>query len=341
MSGSNIVEITALSKYYGGFAAVKDVSCQIPRGKVFALLGHNGAGKSTMIKMILDLVKPTSGRIIIDGESYRDRPNEIKLKLGYLPERMNFYDNLTAWETMRFFAKLKDLPEQRCFKVLEQVGLGDAMHKRVGAFSKGMQQRLGLAQAIMHQPRLLILDEPTTGLDPMGILELKKMLRQWNAEGTTVFFSSHNLGDVQELAHLVAIMSQGTMVANGTLAELQAKLNLKVKLKLQLAGQYPYSWLMQLATKGLGPMEVEGDRLILTCKVGEKGKILGQILAEGIHITDFTVEEPGLDIIYQEVMQRESAAGKTIAPASQSEDGPTGLVAQTGPDEKRNKLKAI
>lgn len=304
MTRDNVLEINSLYKYYGRFVAVKDVSYQIPRGEIFALLGHNGAGKSTLIKMILGLVKPSSGQIIIDGHICWEKPNEIRMKLGYLPERMNFYDNLTAWETICFFAQLKGLPEARCHEVLEQVGLKDAKYKRVGAFSKGMQQRLGLAQAIIHRPQLLILDEPTTGLDPMGILELKKMLRSWNEGGTTIFFSSHNLGDVQELAHRVAIMYRGEMVALGTLAELRTRLHLKVKMRLQLAHEYPYPWLMQLANKGLGPMDVGEDQLMITCELEEKGKVLEKILAAGVHISDLQIDEPGLEVIYQEVMKR-------------------------------------
>lgn len=303
MKGQMVLEVEGLEKRYGQFTAVNNVSFAIPAGEVFALLGHNGAGKSTLIKMILGLVNPSSGRIAIDGCTHQKAPEKIKLKLGYLPERMNFYDNLTAWETIRFYARLKNLPEQRCHEVLEQVGLTEARHKRVGTFSKGMQQRLGLAQAIIHKPQLLILDEPTTGLDPTGILELKKMIREWNGEGTTVFFSSHNLGDVEELAHRIAIMRRGEMVAAGTITELQARLNLQVFMKIKLASQYP--WLLQkLAAKGLGPMELNGNQLTVTCRVGEKGAIFEGILSEGIHITDFVVEEPGLDDIYQEVMKR-------------------------------------
>ncbi|GFN22829.1 heme ABC exporter ATP-binding protein CcmA [Thermanaeromonas sp. C210] len=304
MNRDYVLQVKALYKYYGGFAAVKNISFQVARGKVFALLGHNGAGKTTLIKMIVGLVNPSSGQIIIEGHTHQRKPQETKMNIGYLPEKMSFYDNLTAWETIRFYAKLKGQPAERCAEVLEQVGLKEVMHKRVGTFSKGMQQRLGLAQAIIHRPQLLILDEPTTGLDPLGVCWLKQMIRTWNEEGTTVFFSSHNLADVQELAHRVAILCRGEMVALGTIAQLQAQLNLKVKMKIRLAGQYPFPWLMQLADKGLGFMEMGENQLTVTCNVGEKGKIIEQLLAQGVHIADFEVEEPGLDIIYQEVMQR-------------------------------------
>lgn len=304
MKSDYVLEVNGLNKCYGGFTAVKNVCFEVPRGEVFALLGHNGAGKSTVIKMILGLVNPSGGQIVIDGYTYRQKPLETKMKIGYLPERMNFYDNLTAWETLRFYGKLKGLPGVRCEEVLEQVGLKEAKHKRVGTFSKGMQQRLGLAQAIIHRPQLLILDEPTTGLDPSGVWWLKKMIRDWNGEGTTIFFSSHNLGDVQELAHRVAIMCRGEMVVTGTIPQLQSQFDLKARMKIKLADQYSHPWLTQLTAKGLGHMEAEQNQFIIACDIGEKGRLLEKLLAEGIQITDFNVEDPGLDMIYQEVMKR-------------------------------------
>lgn len=304
MRTENILEVQAISKNYGNFAAVKEISFGVPRGEIFALLGHNGAGKSTLIKMILGLVSPSGGEVIIDGSTYRQNPLETKLKVGYLPERMNFYDNLTAWETLRFYAKLKGLGEARCEEVLAEVGLREAMHKRVETYSKGMQQRLGLAQAIVHRPQILILDEPTTGLDPSGVWWLKKMIRDWNRAGTTIFFSSHNLGDVEELAHRIAIMCRGQMVAAGNVRQLQDQYNLKVTLQVALAEWLPSHRLKPLLETGLHCVEGGQNNLIFTCNLQEKGKVLESLLAQGIRFTDFKVEEPGLDVIYQEVMRQ-------------------------------------
>ncbi|MEM5817313.1 MAG: ABC transporter ATP-binding protein, partial [Desulfitobacterium hafniense] len=145
----NTLEVKNAQKFYGQFQAVKDIDLTIEKGEIYALLGHNGAGKSTLIKIILGLVKPSAGIVKIKGLSYDAKNKEIKKRIGYLPERMNFYDNLTAWETLSFYAKLKGVSKERCEEVLEQVGLSDALHRRVGTFSKGMQQRLGLAQAII------------------------------------------------------------------------------------------------------------------------------------------------------------------------------------------------
>ncbi|MEW6622176.1 MAG: ABC transporter ATP-binding protein [Bacillota bacterium] len=308
MKKAYVLEINQLQKRYGKFQAVKDITLKIERGEIFALLGHNGAGKSTLMKMILGLATPSSGNIIIEGLTHQEKNREVKRKIGYLPERMNFYDNLTAWETITFYAKLKGLPLERCSFVLEQVGLTEARHRRVGTFSKGMQQRLGLAQAIIHKPDLLVLDEPTTGLDPKGILELKGMIRQWNQGGATIFFSSHNLGDVEELAHRVAVMNEGEIIAQGTLEELKKALQLQARLTVYLGTVHPNLW-QRLAMKGIGPFEVKEDSISTYCPAAKKAKVLEAIMAEGVKIIDFKVEEPGLDLIYQKLIEKVDETG--------------------------------
>lgn len=301
----HILALKALEKHYGDFAAVNKLNLTIDQGEVFALLGHNGAGKSTLIKMILGIVNPTGGEIFIDGLAYGKKSKEIKHLIGYLPERMNFYDNLSAWETLTFYAKLKGVSAARCQEVLEQVGLAAVKHRRVGSFSKGMQQRLGLAQAIMHRPKLLVLDEPTTGLDPIGILELKEMIRTWNREGTTIFFSSHNLSDVQELAENIGIMHKGSMVAEGSLAKLKLEHSLKTRIEINVSGnQITKLAGQQQGIDYKGSFEIRDNRMICYCESREKMRIFRALLNEGVEIEDFSVEEPGLDLIYQQIMNQ-------------------------------------
>lgn len=308
MKKQEVLQVKKLNKFFGHFQAVKDLNLNIKKGEIFALLGHNGAGKSTLIKMILGLVYPSGGEIIVEGLRQDGHNLAIKNKIGYLPERMNFYDNLTAWETIVFYAKLKGLPLIRCEEALEQVGLTEFKHQRVGSFSKGMQQRLGLAQATIHNPELLILDEPMTGLDPIGILELKNLIRQWNVEGTTILFSTHNLADAEELGETIGIMNKGEMIAVGSLEELQRRLKLKTKLTVDLGSNYPQLW-QRLAAKGIGPLEMEENYLTLYCSKGKKAKLLKILIDEGITISDFYVEEPGLDQIYRSLV--EEANNKT------------------------------
>lgn len=300
-----ILDIKNLAKHYGDFVAVNKLDMRIDQGKIFALLGHNGAGKSTLIKMILGLVNPTCGGISIDGLQYGPKSKEIKNLIGYLPERMNFYDNLSAWETLTFYAKLKGVSAERCEEALGQVGLADVKHRRVGAFSKGMQQRLGLAQAVIHKPKLLILDEPTTGLDPIGIFELKKMIRTWNKEGTTIFFSSHNLADVQELAENMAIMHKGSVVAEGSLAKLKHEYRLKTRIEVRVSqDQIAKLTSHQQVAKDMGLFTIQDNVIVCYCESQDKMTILQTLLNEGVEIEDFSVEEPGLDLVYQQVMNQ-------------------------------------
>ncbi|MFA5535695.1 MAG: ABC transporter ATP-binding protein [Bacillota bacterium] len=303
MNKKYILEIEGLNKFFGSFQAVKDLNLKLEEGDIFALLGHNGAGKSTLIKMLLGLVNPSGGKVTIGGIQQDGRNRAIKYKIGYLPERMYFYDNLTAWETIVFYAKLKNLSLARCEEVLKQVGLTEFKGRRVGAFSKGMQQRLGLAQAIIHKPELLILDEPTTGLDPIGIIELKKMIRQWNDSGVTILFSTHNLADAEELADNIGIINKAEMIAIGTQQQLEEQLSLKTKMTIKLACSYPQLWQLLMA-KGIGPLEVRMDSILLTCHREEKAKVLKPLMEAGITISDIIIEEPSLDEIYRVLVEK-------------------------------------
>ncbi|AFL98672.1 ABC-type multidrug transport system, ATPase component [Desulfitobacterium dehalogenans ATCC 51507] len=296
------LEVKHAQKFYGQFQAVKDINLTIKKGEIYALLGHNGAGKSTLIKMILGLVKPSVGMIGIEGLNYDVKNKEIKKRVGYLPERMNFYDNLTAWETLSFYAKLKGITKKRCEEVLEQVGLSEARHRRVGTFSKGMQQRLGLAQAIIHRPDLLVLDEPTTGLDPIGILELKEMIRNWNKEGTTILFSSHNLNDVEELAQQIGIMNRGEIIAQGTLKELQNKLGMPTKIEIDLS-VIPDNLEKILVEKQIETFQVEGRTISIDCPKDKKTQVIAAVMDGVLKVLDLRLKEPGLNSIYQRIME--------------------------------------
>ncbi|HHY28113.1 MAG TPA: ABC transporter ATP-binding protein [Desulfitobacterium dehalogenans] len=298
----NTLEVQHAQKFYGQFQAVKDINLTIKKGEIYALLGHNGAGKSTLIKMILGLVKPSAGMIGIEGLNYDAKNKEIKKRVGYLPERMNFYDNLTAWETLSFYAKLKGITKKRCEEVLEQVGLSEARHRRVGTFSKGMQQRLGLAQAIIHRPDLLVLDEPTTGLDPIGILELKEMIRNWNKEGTTILFSSHNLNDVEELAQQIGIMNRGEIIAQGTLKELQNKLGLPTEIEIDLS-VIPDDLEKILVEKQIETFQVEERTISIDCPKDKKTQFIAAVMDGELKVLDLRLKEPGLNSIYQSIME--------------------------------------
>lgn len=222
------IEVRALSKIFRDFwrrprvQALRGLDLDVRRGEVFGLLGPNGSGKSTAIKLLLGLLHPSAGTVRVLGR----RPDDVavKARIGYLPEESNLYRHLTARETLDFYGRLFDLPagarHERTARLLARVGLGAAADRPVGEFSKGMLRRIGLAQALMNEPELLILDEPTAGLDPLGCREVKDLLLELAAQGRTVLLSSHLLADVEDVCARVAILDHGQVRAAGRLDEL-------------------------------------------------------------------------------------------------------------------------
>ncbi len=202
--------------------AVKDLSLEVEAGQVYGLLGPNGSGKSTTMKIVLGLVRPTSGTTKIFGRS--SRVVESREDVGFLPENPYFYKFLTGEETLHFYGKLCGLGgaalKARAKELLATVGLADAAHRRLGGYSKGMLQRIGLAQALVQRPRLLVLDEPTAGVDPAGSREIRDLILQFKKEGITVLLCSHLLSQVQEICDRIGILHQGVLVREGKLEDL-------------------------------------------------------------------------------------------------------------------------
>jgi ABC-2 type transport system ATP-binding protein len=209
------IDATRLRKTYGTRTAVRDLTLQVKRGEAFGFLGPNGAGKSTSIKMLLGLVKPTSGRALLLDRPLGDR--EVRARIGFLPEHFRFYDWLSASELILFHGRLCGLAEdqlrRKIPKLLERVGLGAQHAKPIRSFSKGMMQRVGLAQAIVNDPEILFLDEPTSGLDPAGRKLVRDLIREQRERGATVFLNSHLLGEVEQSCDRVAFIRQGNVIA--------------------------------------------------------------------------------------------------------------------------------
>ncbi|MBN8708679.1 MAG: ABC transporter ATP-binding protein [Verrucomicrobia bacterium] len=222
------VRITGLTKLYPvhlrrqKVVAVRDLNLDVPEGQVYGLLGPNGSGKSTTLKILLGLVTATHGKTEIFGEDSRDYHSHRDV--GFLPENPYFYKFLTADETIRFYGKICGMSGKaltaKVSELLALVGLEDARHRRVGGFSKGMLQRIGLAQALVQDPRLLVLDEPTAGVDPLGSRQIRDLILEMKRRGKTVLLTSHLLEQVQEVCDRVGIMSRGVMLREGTLGEL-------------------------------------------------------------------------------------------------------------------------
>jgi ABC-2 type transport system ATP-binding protein len=224
-----LVEIEDLTKIYGDFYAVKHLSLSVTYGQIFALLGPNGAGKTTTIRMLMGILAPSSGSAKIDGlDCFRDRV-EVKRRVGYLPDEPVFYDYLRGSEIIRFSGEMHGLSreeiESRTQPLLEQLELTEALEEFAVNYSKGMKKKLALICAMLHDPALLILDEPTNGLDPFATRTLHEIVRAKAAAGRTIFFSTHLLDQAEKLCTQIAIMAKGRLAAHGTLADLRSRLS--------------------------------------------------------------------------------------------------------------------
>jgi ABC-2 type transport system ATP-binding protein len=224
----NVIETQGLTKRYGAQVAVNDLSLQIQRGEIFGFLGPNGAGKTTTLLMLLGLSEPTAGAARVCGCDPVRHPLRVKRVVGYLPENVGFYEDMTGLDNLRYVARLNGLQDGalngRLEAVLDQVGLLPEARKRVGAYSRGMRQRLGIAEVLLKEPQVALLDEPTVGLDPDGTQRMLEFIQALSRQrGITVFFSSHLLDQVQRVCDRVGIMLHGNLVAAGPIRELAAQ----------------------------------------------------------------------------------------------------------------------
>jgi ABC-2 type transport system ATP-binding protein len=227
-SGQSIIETEKLTKRYGAQTAVNELDLQIREGEVFGFLGPNGAGKTTTLLMFLGLTEPTSGKVHVCGFDPKRDPLRVKERVGYLPENVGFYEDMDARENLQYVARLNRIPDKisapRIDSWLKEVGLFEEAEKKVGVYSKGMRQRLGIAEVMIKEPRLIFLDEPTIGLDPDGTNRMLDLIHSLSREkNITVFLSSHLLDQVQRICDRVGIMIKGNLVAVGPIEDLAKK----------------------------------------------------------------------------------------------------------------------
>lgn len=295
---NNVIEVSNIFKYYGEVLAVDGVTLTVFKGETLGLIGHNGAGKSTLFKMMLGLISPTSGTININstpvhGGAFR----ELRRSIGYLPENVVFYDNLTGLETLQFFAALKDCERDKCLPLLEKVGLAHAATRRVDGYSKGMRQRLGFAQALLGKPSILFLDEPTTGLDPEGIREFYSILHELNTQGVTVIITSHILSEIQERVQRLAVLKSGKLHALGTVQALRESVDLPLTIQVQ---QQCSANTLQVALQGvaLESLTVADKTAVIRCHRVHKMEVLRRLGSLGDALQDIVVKEPTLEDVF-------------------------------------------
>jgi len=290
------VQLCVVSKSYGRVRAVTDVSCVFRQGETIALVGHNGAGKTTLIKLMLGLIRPTAGTVRVLGEDPAAGQFEARRRLGFLPENVSFNMALTGRETLAFYARLKRVPVASTEALLKRVGLDGAADRRVGTYSKGMRQRLGLAQALLGRPRILLLDEPTTGLDPALRRSFYDIVADLRADGATVLLSSHALTELEGRADRVVIVNRGAKIADGTLEDLrriaQLPTRIRVTLTPEAAGRAD-QW-----SRSGGWRRINGHMLEIEAGPGEKIAVLRSVAAPDAPVADVDVVPPTLDELY-------------------------------------------
>lgn len=305
------VQLEALTKCYGRITAIRDVDLTLRPGECVGLVGHNGAGKSTIIKLILGLIRPTVGSVSIFGtDPSAHGAASIRRKIGYLPENLSLYPSMTGVETLAFYARLKGVSERQNGGLLDQVGLNDAANRRVQTYSKGMRQRLGLAQALLGAPELLLLDEPTTGLDPALRLTFYDVIRRLRDEGATILISSHALAELQEQTDRVVIMNHGRKVADGSIADLRRLTQRPVRIRLILADEGPEQPLPVLPANSnakldwhrISPSVVEAQ-----CAESDKMRIIELLAASRGRFKDIDIISSSLDETYAHFLRREAA----------------------------------
>lgn len=225
-----IIELSGLTKRYGSFTAVDNLNLCIAKGEIFGLLGPNGAGKSTTILMMLGLTEPTEGSVHVCGINSTTQPIEVKRKVGYLPEDVGFYEDMTSMENLIYTAELNGIPRREAREkaeyLLDRVGLSQEVKKKTGKYSKGMRQRLGLADVLIKNPEVIILDEPTSGIDPSGVQEFMDLIHKLSREhGLTVLFSSHHLNQVQQVCDRVGLFGKGKLLSTIEMKDIHKKEN--------------------------------------------------------------------------------------------------------------------
>jgi Cu-processing system ATP-binding protein len=301
------VELHGVAKRYGAQEAVAGVDLVLRPGECVALAGHNGAGKSTLIKLMLGLVAPSRGRVSVLGEDPAHRAAAaVRAAMGYLPENVVFHPAMTGAETLAFYARLKRQPLSRNAALLERVGIAAAAKRRVGTYSKGMRQRLGLAQALLGAPRILLLDEPTTGLDPALRQSFYEIIEELREAGATVLLSSHALAELEGRVDRIVILDRGRKVADGTMRELREQASIPVRIRLRLAAA------PRVAVNDQGGTLAGWSRIGRTvyeieCSEAEKVETIRSLGALPVEIDDVEIWQPGLDDLYARFLAREDS----------------------------------
>jgi ABC-2 type transport system ATP-binding protein len=299
-----VVETQELTKKYDGITVVDHLNLYVAENEVFGLLGPNGAGKTTTILMLLGLTEPASGSARVFGFDSTRQPLKVKHLAGYLPEKVGFYDNLTARENLKFIAQLNNISDAESHHLIEQileaVGITDMADVVVGKFSRGMKQRLGIADVLVKKPKIAILDEPTAGLDPEGINQTLNLIAGLPQMETTVVMCSHRLYEVQRICHSIGILSKGKMVVEGSLDSLGREAFAEGRYRIEVETTEPTPQLVEVINRisGVRNVEAKGNLLQISTDSDLRAEISKAVVQSGVSLIQMKVQEFSLDDIY-------------------------------------------
>jgi len=311
ISGHNTIEVKNLTKSFNGFKALDNVSFNVKKGEILGFVGPNGAGKTTTIKLLTNLLTPTSGHAYIDNINVNKNPTKALLSVGSLIEVPGVYDYLTPHEMLLYFGKIhrmnKNEINQKIKEVLKSVKLSDWEHKKIGSFSTGMQRRLAIAKAILHNPNILILDEPVNGLDPKGIKDIRNMLKQFKNEGVTIFLSSHLLNEVRDTCDKIIFLDGGKIVTQGTIEEIMNRIKIDT-IEVEFLNQLTDADIKKIKSiPEVNSFEKENGFLKIKFdgKPETSNKILTKLTKQGLKVVSFSTNKADLESFYVSIMSDE------------------------------------
>ena len=306
----NKIEVHNLTKRYGKLVAVDQLSFTVKKGTAFGFLGPNGAGKTTTLKMLACLIRPDSGTALLAGYDISKESMKVRRNIGYVSENQGFYDRMTAVETLDYISRLLDIPgnksQKRINEMLGQVGLADRRDKYVGTFSKGMKQRLALAQALLAEPEVLLLDEPALGLDPMGAKEIRDLILSLKEDrNVTIFISSHILPEVEAICDEVGIINKGKLLVQNSIENLRRTTGIGMKLKIVLTQPDKRVVAALQKMSCIQDVKADGQNLTIYTTVNDevRPQIIDTIVKSGGQILSFNLKEASLEEILFQVVE--------------------------------------
>jgi ABC-2 type transport system ATP-binding protein len=312
---ANIIEIEGLTKKYGALTALHELNLTVPEGAVVGFIGPNGAGKTTTMRILTTLLKPTSGTARVAGYSVTESPHEVRRVIGYMPDFFGVYEDMKVWEYLDFFAACYQIPSAtRQTMVDDLLALVDLGHKKdefVESLSRGMKQRLCLARTLAHDPQLLILDEPASGLDPRARIEIRELLRELKNMGKTIFFSSHILSEVADICSSIAILEAGNLIAYGDMAEMKRRLRTHRLIQVKFIGEAAPLQAALLAEPQVQAVALAAElslppdmlRFDFAGDDEELSRLLGRLIQQGLPIVTFSEEAGNLEDLFLQVTQ--------------------------------------